>query len=232
MRPRRARAGAVAAALGALLFVLTNVPPEWFGATTGDSYVFQPPVFTPLWVERVVMPPLSVVAIVALAVGLGVLVGRDWPVGGRLRQGGGVVAVTGVGLLAVALGLLQSIDGAGPLSGVVGALGGLAVGLLGLLLAVPALLALGFGYTRTDRPTVGYALIAVVPLGLVMGVVLPEFAGAIPMALLVAAVWGVVAHELWHHPEPLDGSSEGDGGDEPSTEGTATGDRWTGDDAG
>ncbi len=74
MERRTTRALGVLAAIGGILATLVWVPPGWYGSTTGDSYVFDPPTFSPLWVERTVVPLLTVLAAAFLVAGLLALV--------------------------------------------------------------------------------------------------------------------------------------------------------------
>lgn len=216
MRPRRARAFAVAAALGAVLVTLVSVPGRWYGVPQTDSYVFSPPPFTPLWVSRTVMPVLATIAGVCLVLGFVGLVLRDRPVAGRWRRWGGIGAVLGlVGTVAGLLGILSLGTGQGAASGVVLGLGSLLIGAIGLVVLVPSLLSLAVGYAKTPRPLLGYAFAALVVVTPVVQFFVPGPSMVVPFAL----VWLAVARDLWLHPEPLArAADEAENGEEADSE--------------
>lgn len=231
MERRTTRVLGALAAVGGLLAIVVWVPPRWYGSTTGDSYVFDPPTFSPLWVERTLVPLLTVLASALLVAGLVALVVRDRPVAGRLRRLGGYVAVVGV----VALGLAEVVfavvggaaaGGADDLTAILGVLFGLLVGGVGAVLALAGMVALGVGYRRAGRRVVGSALVAG-PL-LTVGVLALFFvvdAGGLGTPLLVAPAalaFVVVGYELWTHPDPVPGPGGRSGGGPP--EGSAGGD--------
>lgn len=202
-------AGAVGGVSGWLV-VLVNAPSSWYGVPVTDSYVFDPPTFSPLWVERNVVPALAILAMAGVLVGLAGLVLRDRPVAGRARRWGGVAALLGLGVTAIGIGAFLIVSpgsvGAGD---AIGVLVTIVVTGLGLLIGLPGLFVMGIGYARTGRPLVGYAF-GLLPVGVgVIQYINPGTAGALPGMLPIGAAWTVLAVELWNHPEPL-------GADEPS----------------
>ena len=57
-------------ALGGLLTVVATIPTRWYGPRPTDSYVFDPPRFSALWIERTVAPVLAVIAALLILTGL------------------------------------------------------------------------------------------------------------------------------------------------------------------
>lgn len=204
MDARWLRLTGVAAILGSLLAVLANVPTTWYGLVPRDSYVFNPPVMSPLWINRTVVPILAVVAILGLLAGMAGLVRRDWPVAGRTRRYGGIGAILGLAGATVAVPLL--LWGFQDPRQFLVTIGGLALAGLSLLVLVPSLLALGYGYARTDRPVLGYLLAAIVGAVPLLGIVIPGPLQAMAGAMPIAVAWGVVGLDLVRFPEPLTSS--------------------------
>lgn len=190
-----------ASLVGAVLAVVVSVPPAWYGIEPTDSYVFDPPVPSPLWFAREVEPALSVVAAVGLLLGVVGLVRRDWPVVGWARRWGGAGGVLAFAGLAVAV-----VAGASATRGdLLLPLVSLVFGGMGVLLLVPATVLLAYGYARTARPHVGYAF-----AGLLVGVPVLGYLAPAPVQTLVASLpvgvaWWVVGIELLRHPDPLPG---------------------------
>lgn len=209
MDERTARGFGAAAALGAVLAVVASVPSRWFGTPQTDAYLFDPATFSPLWIERSLVPMASVLAGLLVVVGVSGLVARDRRVAGRLRRFGGYAAVAGLTMVVPALGAFSlTRTGTGPFDALVLVLG-LLVGVVGVVLAVPAMIAAGVGYVRAGRSVVGYALAA----GPLLAVVLPVGAsaavgglgvGVLPAMVLFAAAPLAVGYELWTHPDPVE----------------------------
>lgn len=212
MEASRAKAFGAAATLGAVLSVASSVPSSWFGAPETDAFVFDPAVFSPLWIERTLVPWASVLAGLLLLAGFAGLVARDREVADRARRWGGYVALGGLALLVVtlfafAVGMGASRGGS-ELVTVVFILGGTVVGLVALLLLGPGLVTAGVGYARTDRPTVGYALaggtaLSALATAAVWTIDPATGLGFLPTVVPFAAALAVVGRELWTHPEPL-----------------------------
>lgn len=199
-------------ALGGVLAVVSSVPSRWYGVPETDAYVFDPATFSPLWVERTVVPVVAAAAAVLVLAGVCGLVIRDRTVAGRLRRWSGYAAFAGLSPFALVL-LLDAVTAGALWTGSGGAgrafvlLVALLVVILGLGLALPALAAMGIGYARTDRPTVGYALVTGLALAVLfffggwhadLGTV-----GALPVVVPSAAAFLVVGYDLWTRPEPL-----------------------------
>lgn len=223
MEERTARVLGALSALGGVLASVATVPSEWYGVAPTDAHVFDPPAFSPMWIERTVVPTVAVLAGALLVLGAAALVVRDRAVAGRLRRWSGYAAVGGLGLFE--LGLVVSVaSGPGIVSagGTVGPLVVVVAILLlfaGLGLGIPALVATGVGYARTDRPTVGHALVVgpllsiLVLAGPWIGVVGSLGRASWPAAVVpVGAAFVAVGYELWTHPEPL-----GEGGWDETT---------------
>lgn len=233
MGPDTSRALGAGAALGAVLAVVTAVPSKWYGAPTTDAYVFDPGTFSPLWVQRTLVPVASLLAVMLLAGGVAGLVLRDRAVAGRARRWGGASAAVGLGLGAVTMATFAAAEGSASTDGLDSllVLVGLLVGLVGVPLALAGLVAAGVGYARTERPPVGYALVGgpaiatVVALAGLAGA-LPTVVGFLPVSVPLAAAFAVVGWELWIHPEPLDTAepidAEDDDGLDPGEDGSGT----------
>ncbi len=205
---RRTRASGGMGALGGVLAVLVSVPAEWYGAAPGDSYVFDPPTFSPLWVAQTVVPVATLLAVALILVGLVGLVRRDWPISGRLRRWSGVVAAGGLALFALGaftftLATRAASAGIGDLTSIGGVLFGLAGLGLGALLAAPALVALGVGYARTERPLVGYLLAGAPLIAAAVAAGGPDGVGSFPVVLPLGLAFVALGVELWEHPEPV-----------------------------
>lgn len=212
MDERTSEALGALSALGGVLAVVAAAPSRWYGVPDTDAYVFSPTAFSPLWVERTVMPVVAALAVVLLILGAGGLVARDLSIAGRLRRWSGYVAVVGLSLIGVVL-LFDAATGGSLWTGSAGAgsvltfLVAFLVLLLGLALALPALVTLGVGYARTDRRTVGYALVAGPALSVLFSVSgwvgLPGAAKGLGIVVPFAAAFVVVGRELWTRSDPV-----------------------------
>ncbi|WP_425601214.1 hypothetical protein [Haloplanus halobius] len=191
--------------LGGVLAIVATVPPRWYGPIPTDSYVFEPPLFSPLWIERVVLPPLSVLAALLVVVGLLSLFRRDRPWMGRWHRWSASAAILGgaVGTLATTL-FAATGGGSDDLTAAATALLGALLALVALVFALPGLIGWGIGYLRAerDRQTLGLALVGApvlaalfVAVGAVVGSV-AELAGGLPTVLPFAALAVVVGVDL------------------------------------
>lgn len=222
MNERTSRVLGALSALGGLLAVVAVLPPRWYGYESPDSYVFDPPTFSPLWVQRTLIPLLAVLAGALLLAGLVGLLVRDRPVAGRPRRWGGAVAVAGLALLEVGQVLLLGYGRArtaptDELTVALLLLGGFLLGLLGVAFALLGLTLTGVGYARTDRPAVGYALVAgslltVVAVAVVTVTGLSGL-GSLPTVAPLALAFAAVGHELWVWPDPLPAAADSQGDD-------------------
>jgi hypothetical protein len=194
-----------ATVLGGVCTLAASIPTRWFGSVPTDSYVFDPPTYSPLWIERTIVPAVSVGAALLTLAGLVALFHRDREWMERWQRWVAVVALVGAGLGTFATVLLASNgEGAGSdptatLSVLFAAL----VGLVGVVLAGPGLLAWGIGYLRAGRRLLGGVLAGgvTVPLVLVALTVAFDIGGgptggvltSLPVALLAVGV----GHDLW-----------------------------------
>jgi hypothetical protein len=190
--------------LGGLLAVVATVPTNWFGPTPTDSYVFDPPRFSALWIERAVIPAVAVLAVLLCLTGLLALFARDRDGMPRWQRWLAVVTLIGGGLGTLATVLLVStVGGAGATpSGTLNALAGIAFALLASVLLLPGLLAWGAGYLRAGRTAVGVALVGapalsalIVATSVVADVAFGN-AGALPVVLPFAAAMVAVGYDL------------------------------------
>ncbi|MFP4530366.1 MAG: hypothetical protein ACLFNC_03655 [Halodesulfurarchaeum sp.] len=173
--------------LGGVLAILSSVPPGWYGVEPTDSYVFDPAMFSPLWIERTLVPLLFLGALVGLLVGVGALVYRDWTTT-RSHRVGGSLAILGGATLAVGRYGPDLVTPAGtpvgPIAGLVGFALLLWSGLL-LLIGVPLL---AVAYFRAGRPWLAGTMLAVVPAMLFVGSLVPgpvaDLAGSLPLFVL------------------------------------------------
>lgn len=187
---------------GAILTIIVNIPSGWYGAGRRDSYLFDPAVLSPLWIQRVLVPALAVLAGLGLLVGLVGLVRRDWPRTGRSRRWGGILGVIGIGTVTLSIPAIvpTGTTGGDAVLATMVALLGLVLGLLLLLLG---LLLLGFGYVRTGRPRIGYAFFGVI-VGMPLFTYLsPDAVGSLLTMLPVGIAWVVIGLDLFAHTAPL-----------------------------
>lgn len=202
--PSRRPIGALTA-LGGVLVVVAAVPTRWFGPVPTDSYVFDPPQFSALWIERTVIPAIGVIAVLSILLGLLSLFRRDRERMARWQRWTAAVALVGaaVGTLATIILATSGPGVTGDLSAAFDALLGAVFGLLALVLLFPGLLAWGGGYLRGDRPFLGAALVCgpvlpalVVAVGVGLGVDIGPV-GSLPVALPVTAAVVALGRDLW-----------------------------------
>lgn len=209
MLVRYARLAGVSSVVGGLLAVVVAIPPPWYGLEPTDAYVFEAAPLSPLWVERVLFPALSVVAIVGLLVGTVGVVRRDWSVAGRARRWGGATSIVGLAGLTVAVPIIRYVSLGDIGASTLAILGGIALGVVCSLLLAFGLLLLGFGYSRTDRAVLGYAMV-----GVVVGVPLLGYLGPSPIESLLAALpiglcWSLLGQDLLRRAEPRSTAERG-----------------------
>jgi len=194
-----------ATTLGGLLTVVATVPTRWYGPRPTDSYVFDPPRFSALWIERTVVPVLAVVAALLILTGLLWVFRRDRERMARWQRWFAVVTVIGAAVGTLSTILFVSVGGralADP-TAALNALLGAGLALLALLLLFPGLLAWGAGYLRDGRQRLGAALaggpvvaVAVVVASVALDVGPGEF-GALPVVVPVGVAVVVVGYDLW-----------------------------------
>jgi hypothetical protein len=199
--------------LGALCSVFVTLPTRWFGRRPTDSYVFDPPRFSALWIERTVVPVVAVAAAVLTLVGLLALFRRDRERMARWQRWFAVVAVVGVAVGTLATMLLVSVgpQGVADPTAALNVLLGAGLALLAVLLVVPGLAAWGIGYLRVARRRLGVALTAGPVLSTLVvvvnvGVGVSFGLGGLPIVLPFALAVGTVGYDLW--------ARAGDGGEE------------------
>lgn len=192
-------------ALGGLLTVVATIPTRWYGPRPTDSYVFDPPRFSALWIERTVTPVLAVVAVLLILIGLLWLFRRDREWMARWQRWFAVVAVVGAAVGTLSTTIFASIGGraTGDPTAALNALLGVGLALLALLLLFPGSLAWGIGYLRDGRRRLGAALagspvaaVAVVAVSVALDLGSGDF-GALPVVLPVAAGVTVLGYDLW-----------------------------------
>ncbi|AZH26450.1 hypothetical protein [Haloplanus aerogenes] len=196
--------GAVTA-LGGLLAIVATVPTRWYGPRPTDSYVFDPPRFSALWVERTVVPVLAVAAALLILTGLLWVFRRDRARMARWQRWFAVVCVIGAAVGTLSTMLFASVGGralADP-TAALNALLGVGLALLALLLLFPGLLAWGAGYLRSGRQRLGAALVGgpVVAVAVVAASIALDFGadsvGALPVVVPVGVAVVVVGYDLW-----------------------------------
>jgi hypothetical protein len=187
---------AIAAAIGGLCLFLAAVPPGWYGYEPGVSYVFDPAVGSPLWIERVVVPVLSIIGTVGLLGGIGAVVGREWGTDRLIRWAGTATVLGGV---AVTVGLYAPdlLGPPGMPEGPLVVLSGLAVALWGAILLLVGGPLLAYGLLGAGLRRLGWTLLAVGPGAIILSILLPGDLGGFLAALPWLALGSVLGWELW-----------------------------------
>lgn len=191
-----------ATVLGGLCVVAASIPVRWFGSVPTDSYVFDPPTYSPLWIERTVVPALSIAAALLTLAGLLALFHRDREWMARWHRWFAVVAVVGAAIGTFATVLLTS-NGEGDPTATLNVLFAVLIGLVGGVLAGPGLLAWGIGYLRAGRRRLGAALAGgvVVPVVIVAATLAVDVdvgpVGGVFTSLPVALLAVGVGYDLW-----------------------------------
>lgn len=197
------RTTGLVAILGGVLTVIVNVPSDWYGAGPRDSYLFDPAVFSPLWIHRVLVPALSVLAGLGLLVGLLGLIRRDWSRSGRSRRWGGVLGIIGLAMVTLTIPVIVPTSTSTG-DAVLFTLVALLTLVLGLLVLGLGLLLLAYGYSQTTRPRLGYAFIGVIVGIPAFNVISPDVLGSLLAMTPVGVVWILIGLELIDHPDPLE----------------------------
>lgn len=141
--------------LSALCLLIAAVPlAVWPEPQPGDSYVFAPPLFSAIWMQRIAQPFLTVSANVLVIVGLGALFKRDGTSLSNLRSVSGLVTVFGTSIILFG-SLLVTTAG---LDEIMSYVLGLLAQAIGLVLTLPGLVGWGAGYLRADNMRLGIAL--------------------------------------------------------------------------
>lgn len=200
MDPVRAKVFGGLATLGGVLSVIVSVPSSWYGLRPRDSYVFDPQPLSPMWIERELVPVLTVIALFCLTIGLLGLVLRDWSSFGRVRRWGGVGSILGLGGLSVAVPVFLYASRGNPGIGAIVVLGAFAGGAISALILALGLLLLGYGYRAQNRERIGYAFLGVLIAVPVLGFFAPSPYDSLLASIPVAIAWVIVGHDLWNNP--------------------------------
>ncbi|GGK72096.1 hypothetical protein [Haloarcula sebkhae] len=185
--------------LSAVCLLITAVPLElWPTPRPGDSYVFNPPPFSAIWVQRTLRPGLIITANALLLVGLGTVLRRDSASMSRLQRVLAFSALVGAG--ACLLGtLLFTTAGTNDI-------GRELTALLILALAIPliilGLVGWGTGYLRADSTRLGAALtvppvLAVAYIGLSIAGIDFSPVGRLLLIIPTSGMALVVGYDLW-----------------------------------
>lgn len=215
MTERTIRGLGVAGVIGGVMTIIAGLPPSWYGVRSLDSYVFSPPMVSPLWFYRVVVPVVSIIAVLGIFLVFLGLVRRDWPIAGRLRRWSGASTAIGMGILALGVSGLQGLGRGAPSTSSLLAIGSLALVVLGVLVLMPSIIALGVAYLRTERPELGYGLLGLIVAIPLFGYLVPPPADTLGALLPIAAFAGYVGLDLYRTPRPIPVRPADDSSDEP-----------------
>jgi hypothetical protein len=183
--------------LSAVCLLVTTVPLElWPTPRPGDSYVFNPPPFSAIWVQQTLRPGLIIGANALLVVGLSAVLRRDSTSMSRLQRAFAFGALFGTGacLLGTLLFTTAGTDDIGR------ELTAFLIWALAIPLILLGLIGWGAGYLRADSTRLGAAL--TVPPVLAVAYIGLSVAGFSPVGrlLLVIPTSGmalVVGYDLW-----------------------------------
>ncbi|AAV44804.1 unknown (plasmid) [Haloarcula marismortui ATCC 43049] len=183
--------------LSAVCLLVTTVPLElWPTPRPGDSYVFNPPPFSAIWVQQTLRPGLIIGANALLVVGLSAVLRRDSASMSRLQRAFAFGALFGTGacLLGTLLFTTAGTDDIGR------ELTAFLIWALAIPLILLGLIGWGAGYLRADSTRLGAAL--TVPPVLAVAYIGLSVAGFSPVGrlLLVIPTSGmalVVGYDLW-----------------------------------
>ncbi|GAA5433518.1 hypothetical protein Hjap01_03005 [Haloarcula japonica] len=185
--------------LGAVCLLITAVPLElWPTPRPGDSYVFNPPPFSAIWVQRTLRPRLIISANALLLIGLGTVLRRDSASMSRLQRVFAFSALVGAG--ACLLGtLLFTTAGTNDIGRELTAF---LIWALAIPLILLGLVVWGTGYLRADSTRLGVALtvppvLAVAYIGLSMAGVDFSPVGRLLLIIPTSGMALVVGYDLW-----------------------------------
>ena len=181
--------------LGGGLAVISSVPGAWYGYIPGDSYVFDPVRFSPLWIQRTLLPLFSLAAGFGLLVGVGALVYRDWA-HRRLHRVGGTATVLGGLTLLCGLYGPEFLTPHGTPVGVVASLAALALLLWGGVLLLVGGPLLAYSYLRAGRVWLGWTLLGTLPVVLLLGALLPGWIGDLGSSMPILVLGIVIGRDL------------------------------------
>lgn len=195
MFERWRRLAAVSSLLGGVLYVISRIPPAWYGYASGDSYVFDPALFSPIWIERELMPLLALVGTIGLICGLGALVYRDWA-SNRLFRVSGVLSVVGASMYIAGLYGPELIAPANTEVGPISGLAGLALALWGALLLLVGGPLVAYSYIKAERDRLGWSLVGFVPAGIILAYLFQGGFGQLISSVPLLVLAGMMAWEL------------------------------------
>ena len=196
---RSSRIAASLLGLSAVCLLITAVPLElWPTPRPGDSYVFNPPPFSAIWVQQTLRPGLIVSANALLVVGLGAVLRRDSASMSRLQRGFAFGALLGAG--ACLLGTLLFTTAAP--NDIGSELTAFLIWALAIPLIILGFIGWGAGYLRSDRTQLGAALtvppvLAVAYIGLSMAGIDFSPVGRLLLIVPTSGMALVVGYDLW-----------------------------------
>lgn len=185
--------------LSAVCLLITAVPLElWPTPRPGDSYVFNPPLLSAIWVQQTLRPGLIIGANALLVVGLGAVLRRDSASMSRLQRGFAFGALCGTGacLLGTLLFTTAGTDDIGR------ELTAFLIWALAIPLILLGLVGWGAGYLRADSTQLGAALtvppvLAVAYIGLSMAGIDFSPVGRLLLIIPASGMALVVGYDLW-----------------------------------
>jgi hypothetical protein len=185
--------------LSAVCLLVTAVPLElWPTPRPGDSYVFNPPPFSAIWVQRTLRPGLIMSANALLLAGLSTVLRRDSASMSRLQRAFAFGALFGTGgcLLGTLLFTTAGTNDVGR------ELTAFLIWALAIPFVILGLVGWGAGYLRSEDTRLGAALtvppvLAVAYIGLSMAGVGFSFVGRLLVIIPTSGMALVVGYDLW-----------------------------------
>jgi hypothetical protein len=154
----RPKLGGLFVSLAAVCRVVSELPLSWWPAPSpGDSYVFNPPLFSAIWAERILYPAVGSLAGVLLLIGLSTLFQRDSAEMASWQRSCAIGSLAGIGCIVVSVVTVQLLPAKAVVTGALGAL----LGLLAAVIATVGLVGWGVGYVLFERYRLGGALAAI-----------------------------------------------------------------------
>lgn len=195
-------------ALSAVCLLIAIAPLElWPTPRPGDSYVFNPPRFSAIWVQRTLRPGLTISANALVLVGLSAVFRRDDTLMSRLQRVFAFAGLVGTGFCLLGTLLFTT---AGP-NEVGKELTAFLIWALSFLLIFFGLVGWGAGYLKSQKSRLGAALIgAPVLTGVLFSLSIAgiEFASAGRLLLIIptSVMTLVVGYDLWTDTDVSDDS--------------------------
>ncbi|WP_230458923.1 hypothetical protein [Haloarcula sp. K1] len=185
--------------MSAVCLLITAVPLElWPTPRPGDSYVFNPPAFSAIWVQRTLRPGLIISANALLLVGLSTVLRRDSASMSRLQRAFAFGALFGTGGCVLGT-LLFTTAGTNDIGREITAF---LIWALAIPFVILGLVGWGIGYLRADSTRLGAALtvppvLAVAYIGLSMAGVDFSPVGRLLLIIPTSGMALVVGYDLW-----------------------------------